>query len=345
MRELKLFGIEIRPHWTFLMFLFLILFTGGTKSLLIILLIFSSIVFHEISHSLVAKYYGVDVKKIILLPIGGMAMIEKSLKEPKHEFLTSIAGPSFNFVIFFICSYILTTIDETSFLFETISILRDANLILGSFNLFIPAIPMDGGRILRSLLAMKLGFVKATQIATKVSKFIALFAFFLAFTLLVAGEFSSAVWISILALFVFFGANTEYEGMVVTETLSQFNVSDALIPYLPIISPDDSIDTAFRFMFENKLPSVLISGKKLSMIDHSDFEKINKKEWNTKKVSSISRPCKGVNINTSIIDALKIMEESKCSMLPVFHNKSIIGVITKENIVFMFSMMKQQGVQ
>lgn len=342
MDGIKLFGISIQPHWTFLMFLLLILITGGTNSLLLLLLIFTSIVFHEIAHSMVARHFGVEVKKIILLPIGGMAIIEEQLKEPKQELLTALAGPLFNFVVVFICEYAFTFITPQNFLYETLQIIRDTNLILGSFNLFVPAIPMDGGRILRSLLAMKFSFLKATQYAAQVSRFIAIFAFFLAFLLTLVGEFTFSVWLSILALFVYFGANTEYESTLLSSTLARLSVADALNPYLPMLSPTDTAEDAFKFMFANRFPAVIVSGKKNLILEYSDFDAIKGKDWSKVKLSSLAKPCKAVRLNTPLLEVIKIMDGSGRSVLPVQSNKSIIGLVSKDNIALLFSLLKRE---
>ena len=180
-RLFKVAGISINIHITFFLLLFIFL-SMGFRWFFLIVAIFCFVILHELSHSLVAKRFGIKVKEITLLPIGGVASMSRIPDKPYQEFLISLAGPMLNIgvvVIFFFPLYYLLGPDV---LFHPLSVntfslmiaqIYWINLILAVFNL-IPAFPMDGGRILRALLAQRMGYRKATKIAVNFGHIFAL---------------------------------------------------------------------------------------------------------------------------------------------------------------------------
>src|SRR6056297_2810862 len=181
----KPFGIRVSVHWTFLLIIAWVVFIDLQQglnisqilySVLFILSIFLCVVIHELSHSLTARKYGINTRSITLLPIGGVADLEKMPENPKQELAVSVAGPISNLVIAFILwlllnisgNFHLQTVDfsaigKSNFLI----VLTFANLMLALFNL-LPVFPMDGGRVFRSVLAMTLPREKATYIAMQI---------------------------------------------------------------------------------------------------------------------------------------------------------------------------------
>ena len=174
----KIGGTEIRIHVTFLLFLAWIwsasYMLGGADAawsgLLFMLLLFMCVLVHEYGHILTARAFGVSTRDVTLLPIGGVARLERFPEEPREEFLITIAGPMVNIAIALALMLAgantspdqLAAADITKV--SLIDRLAAVNVVLAVFNL-IPAFPMDGGRVLRALLARKYGFVRATEIA------------------------------------------------------------------------------------------------------------------------------------------------------------------------------------
>ncbi len=231
---LKIGGINIEVHILFLIFIFGILVLDVVLGLLLIML-FVFVTIHELAHSAVARHYKLKVKRIVLLPIGGVAIMDLKRISPKKEFLISLAGPLMNFA-FVIVFYVLLIFMGYS-LPQLFNVIQSeeippfpeliiiygfyANLVLGVFNLFVPAFPLDGGRILRALLSWKLGFEKGTKISRDVSIVISSVMF-------VLGLFIGNIWLLIIAFFVGFGALSEYEVTVLNR------VSKKVIPELLI---------------------------------------------------------------------------------------------------------------
>src|SRR3989338_10265804 len=166
------FGISINIHITFFLLLLLVL-PGGIKWIFIVLAIFTFVTIHELCHSLVARRFGITVREITLFPIGGVAAMTKMPDKPSQELLISIAGPAFNMLVILVFFFPLKYLLGPEILFYplstatwglTLAHLYWINLMLALFNL-IPAFPMDGGRVLRALIAIKIGRRRATAIA------------------------------------------------------------------------------------------------------------------------------------------------------------------------------------
>lgn len=163
------FGIDVEAHWTFLLALAVFAFTGGREGLLIALLVFASVLVHEFGHSLVALRLGVPIAGIELHFFGGVAKMRTLPRTPRDEILIAAAGPLTSLGLAAITGMIwMWTLKDISVL----SFLAQINLTLAIFNL-LPALPMDGGRIFRAALQTRLGGLRATQIAAKVARFLA----------------------------------------------------------------------------------------------------------------------------------------------------------------------------
>ena len=177
----KFFGVELKIHGTFLLLLAFVAISGALRggvldallSVLLSLTVFSVVVLHEFGHVFAARRYGIKTKDVILSPLGGVARLKGSLREPKQEAFVAAAGPLVNLVLAAVGFLVLPLIGETSTTLVVLKALGDwfikINLVLLGFNL-IPALPMDGGRILRALLTKKWGHVKATEKAAKVAR-------------------------------------------------------------------------------------------------------------------------------------------------------------------------------
>jgi Zn-dependent protease len=209
-------GIDLKIHFTFLLFLIWIGFTylsiGGVPAarngVLFILLLFGCVLLHELGHALTAQTFDIRTTDITLLPIGGVARLERIPEEPKQELLIAIAGPLVNVVIAFLLIFYLGRRASMSD-FEDLntprvamlSKLASVNIGLVLFNL-IPAFPMDGGRILRSILAMRTNYVRATEIAARIGQALAV-------VFGIIGFFLRNFFLVFIAFFVYTGAAQE----------------------------------------------------------------------------------------------------------------------------------------
>ena len=213
-------GIQVLVHWTFIILPAWIAMAGAMEELPwstilgrigLVLIVFVCVVLHEFGHALTAQRFGVGTRDITLLPIGGVASLERMPEEPRQEFWITVAGPAVNLAIAAIAFAIITIIGVDMavgdlFLGATtwtkvLLFLFSANVMLFLFNL-IPAFPMDGGRILRSLLSMAMPRAKATRIAAGVGRLFAIgFVFF--------GLMGGQIFLALIGVFIFFAAGAE----------------------------------------------------------------------------------------------------------------------------------------
>src|SRR5215204_6224562 len=205
-------GIDVKVHWTFLLLLAFFAFLGYQTSgsvagaltpTALIVALFLCVLLHEFGHSLVAQRLGIEIHSITLLPIGGVSNLESIPEKPSDEVKITLAGPLVNVVlapIFFGVGYL--------------------NVVLALFNLS-PAFPLDGGRVLRGLLATRLGALRATEIASRVGQLFA-FAFFL------IGLLGGNFLLALIAVFIFFGANGEAQMVRQRELTRGLSVSDVM---------------------------------------------------------------------------------------------------------------------
>lgn len=261
--SLKLFkvkGIDIKVHMTFVLILIWAAYRwsvstgegaqGALFGIVATLLLFFSVTLHELGHSLQALKYGVKVRDITLMPMGGLARLEEIPEEPNKELRIALAGPLVNFGIAALLIGVgallnaraLITLEELQASFGSVSwsgllaYLTSANLILGLFNL-IPAFPMDGGRVLRALLAKKMNHAKATKIAAQVGQGFAL--------LMGLWGFMSGSWTLVLiAIFVWMGAGQENQGAQVKHTLGGTTVGQAMTRSPQALQVNDPLSKA-----------------------------------------------------------------------------------------------------
>lgn len=215
-RLIRVFGTEVKIHLTFLLLLaglWIVTQRGsGVEEALVttgfILALFLCILLHEFGHILMARRFGIRTPDVILLPIGGVARLERMPEEPRQELLIALAGPAVTLAIALLLAGVVALRGEPLILMpaegEAANFLLDlvrVNLFLLAFNL-VPAFPLDGGRVLRALLTMRMPHVKATRIAARIGQALAM-------GLGVFGLINQNLSMTLIALFVFFGAGSE----------------------------------------------------------------------------------------------------------------------------------------
>lgn len=226
----KIFDIWVELHWTFVMFLIFLLVFLGFNSFIFFVIVFVFVLAHELSHSLIAKASGVKVEKILLTFFGGIVNIDIP-ENPRLELKMAIAGPAFNFAVVFLGYALInlaglpfvdypTVLDSFEFTFANIAyLIVYVNLVLGLFNM-LPGFPMDGGRILRSALALRIDYLAATRLAVGVSQYLILPLFFM------VGLLTGNIFLMIIPVFLYFAGTSElkftaikraYAGMVVAD--------------------------------------------------------------------------------------------------------------------------------
>jgi Zn-dependent protease len=344
----RIAGIKILIHWTFLLLLGWIVFSEMRKgsdtttiilTVLFVLSIFACVLLHELGHSLTAKRYGVDTKKITLLPIGGVASLERIPEDPKQELWVAVAGPAVNVVIALLLYLILpkNTVEATAMEGEMRNLasfegfaraLWGVNVALVVFNA-IPAFPMDGGRILRALLALRMGRIRATQFAANLGQFIAMgFVFFG----LLYGPNPILVLIGI---FVYFGARTENVMVQHLELLKDYTVQSAMMTNFVTLSTSDTIKDAADKLLSGSDQDLIVVENDVPvgvMTRALIIDSLRANRLQTPVVEVMDRNFDAVAIHDKLTEVYANAQRKKNAFYPVLENNKLRGVIDMNNI-------------
>ena len=339
----RIAGIRILVHWTFVLLLAWIVFSEMGRgsdlqttllSVGFVLTIFACVVLHELGHSLTAQRYGVQTKTITLLPIGGVASLERIPENPKQELLIALAGPAVNVVIAFILWLLLPSLrtipDETFFTQITSSnflyLLMFVNVMLVVFNA-IPAFPMDGGRVLRALLAFKLGRVRATQIAANLGQLLAIFFVFLGF-------FGNPFLI-LIGIFVFFGAYSENMMVQHLDFLRGHSVREGMMTNYVSLAPTETVRDALDKLLLGSEHDFVVeqNGQVVGTISRMQLIQAIKNEQMQAPVTEImTQEVRTFNVQDKLSEAYSELQKARASIYPVLENGHLAGVINSDNI-------------
>jgi Zn-dependent protease/CBS domain-containing protein len=348
----KLFGIPIRVHITFLL---LLLFIGvtGTKpgeaggaiwGMMGIIFIFFCVILHEVGHSLMAIHYGIKVRDIILLPIGGVSEMEEIPEDPKQEIAISVTGPlvSFGLAVIFL---VLSSATHQVLAFKQLSIysrnvlanLFWINLILGAFNL-LPAFPMDGGRVLRGIMATGMDSWKATKIAVGVGQGFAILLFFF-------GIFFNW-WLALIAIFIYLGAEGEERMMSVRASLGKSPVKLAMLTDIHTVSPDETLGQVLERICHSLQQDFPVEkqGEVVGILTREAvFSALHRHEKSILVKDIMQKDFISTGEETSLSEIFKVMTGNKLSVILVMKDRKLQGMINLEQIGKYHMISQEKG--
>ena len=336
-------GIDVFVHATFLLLIGWIGYSHwlqfGTvakviEGILFILALFLSVVLHEYGHALTARKYGIKTRDITLYPIGGVARLERMPDKPIEELWVALMGPAVNVVIAAILFvYLFLTgglsqltdlsIASGSFLMR----LMVVNITLVVFNL-LPAFPMDGGRVLRALLALRLDYVRATQIAASIGQGMAIL-----FGLV--GLLSNP-FLLFIAFFVWIGASQEASMVQMRDSLSGIPVTRAMLTDFRTISPRDTLSQVVGLLLagsQHDFPVVDANGNVIGILERDSFIRALSEKGQSVPVVEVMRSnVPSVDSHEMVEAVLMRLQESGAKTLPVMHGGQFVGLVNSENI-------------
>ena len=336
----RIAGIQLRIHITFLLLIVWLAFgyysQGGSavaaSRVIFVLLLFLCVVLHEFGHAFAAKAFGINTPDITLLPIGGVARLERMPEEPVQELIIAVAGPLVNVVIaigLFVAggSQALlnpSTVEGGGLVAQLLTI----NIILVLFNL-LPAFPMDGGRVLRALLATRMSYARATQVAATVGQG---FAFIFGFLGLLWNPF-----LIFIALFVYIGASQEAALAQMKDVSRRFPVSSAMVREFRTLSENATLEEAVDALLatsQHDFPVVDETGNVAGLLTRHDLIAALRKNDPDLRVGEVMRrDIPTVTTGTRFEDAFRIMQECNCPAVPVLDRmKRLVGLLTPENV-------------
>lgn len=298
-----------------------------------ILALFGCVVLHELGHALTAKKYGIRTRDITLLPIGGVARLERMPEVPIQELWVALTGPAVNVLI---AAALWGWLDLTATFepLERLTVtggpflqrLMMVNLFLAGFNL-IPAFPMDGGRVLRALLAMRMEYTRATQVAASLGQG-------LAFLFGLIGFFINPFLVFI-GLFVWIGAAEEASMAQIRSALGGIPVSRAMLTDFRTLSPSDSLARAIEFILRGSQQDfpVLENGRVVGVLTQGDLITALAQRGQEALVASVMRrEFQTVDSFEMLETAFRQLQTSDCRTLPVTHNGQLVGLVTMDNV-------------
>jgi Zn-dependent protease/CBS domain-containing protein len=333
-------GIQLRIHITFLLLIVWLAFgyyaQGGSAAaasrVIFVLLLFLCVVLHEFGHAFAAKAFGINTPDITLLPIGGVARLERMPEEPLQELVIAVAGPMVNVVIAlglfvaggFQAFFNPSSVEGGSLIAQLMTI----NILLLLFNL-LPAFPMDGGRVLRALLATRMTYARATQVAAMIGQG---FAFAFGFIGLLFNPF-----LIFIALFVYIGASQEAALAQMKDVSRRFPVSSAMVKEFRTLAAGATLDEAVDALLatsQHDFPVVDESGRVTGLLTRHDLIAALRKNDPELRVGDVMRrDIPTVTTGTRFEDAFRIMQECNCPAVPVLDRmKRLVGLLTPENV-------------
>lgn len=350
----RLAGIPLRVHLTFPLLLAWVAFAqwrldgnvrGAAWLVLNVLLVFAIVVLHEMGHALAARRYGVATRDITLLPIGGVARLERIPKEPRQELVIALAGPAVNVVLAVLIGgavvitggfispheFVGFIAADPSFDLRRLAIgLTGINVWLVAFNL-LPAFPMDGGRVLRAALAMHYrDHTRATEAAAKVGR-----VFAVLFGMLGMFVIDSPVLV-LIAVFVWLSGSAEAVQVRTQAALDGVTLRAVTITDLHTLAPEDSLAQAAQLVvdgFQHDFP-VLDAGRYVGMLSRTELVRGLHAHGRDAIVAMVMRT------DTPVLDgshtpeyALQLLASSRAAAIPVLQDGRLVGLLTQENVM------------
>lgn len=308
----------------------------GLWGVLFILALFACVVLHEFGHALTARRFGALTKDITLYPIGGIASLEAMPKKPVQELQVSVAGPLVNLGIAVILWIYLKSTDQITNIsrIQHISLsgsffalnMMYANIILAIFNL-IPAFPMDGGRVLRSLLAMKMDPVKATAVASRTGQFLAIVFVFVGFFY--------NFWLVFIGLFIFLGAGAESKAEEMKHALEGIKAGNVMLAEYTILHPDEPLQKASgRLLSSNEKSFVIMENDKVvGILDYKSIVAgLHEGKANQKIENFMQKDFIWLENDEFLVDRFLQIQSEQQSIFPVRKDGKLVGIISLDNI-------------
>lgn len=335
-------GIDVFIHATFLLLLAWIALSewlqqrslaATISSVVFIVALFACVVLHEYGHALTARRYGIKTRDITLLPIGGVARLERIPEDPQQELWVALAGPAVNIVLAGALYVWLSLVNGlaplsgfTALQGPLLNRLMAANIILALFNL-IPAFPMDGGRVARALLATRMEYTQATHVAATLGQGIA-------FLFGMLGLFINP-FLMFVALFVWIGASQEASATQMRSSLSGIPINQAMVTDFHVLSPQDTLTHAVNLVLSTSQQDfpVVENGEVVGVLTNKDLLAALADKGEAHAVGEVMRrDIRVADVSDMLETVFERLQECRCRTVPVAQGGRLVGLMTTENL-------------
>ncbi|MES0329320.1 MAG: site-2 protease family protein [Dehalococcoidales bacterium] len=363
----KILGIQIGVHYSWL-FIFILItwslaatyypanypdFSTSTNWILGALsglMLFVSVLAHELGHSIVAQRRGIPVKSITLFIFGGAASITKEADTPGAEFSMAITGPATSFLLAGIFWLIYIIVSDASQVIGAVAFyLATINAVLGVFNL-VPGFPLDGGRVFRSILwAVTKDFRRATRIATGTGQGFAYFLIVGGIGVAFLFGFLGGLWLALIGWFLSNAASASYRQTVITELLREGRVKDIMTTDFKSVPPDISLQQALHdyLMQYNQRALPVVRGQKLEgLLTMTDIKRKPREQWPSVQVSEVmtgAGELKTVGPEDGLNNVIQLMESGDLNQLPVISDQKLVGLISRSDLIRYLKFQQEIG--
>lgn len=350
-------GIEVGVHYSWLIIFFLVTWSlsefvfpetqlAGRSQIeywilgaITALLLFASVLIHELAHSFVARARGLNARSITLFIFGGVSNLSGEAKEASTEFLVAIVGPLTSFVLAGICFAIASVVSEPR-VEVVISYLFFINIVLGVFNL-VPGFPLDGGRVLRAILWSATGNVrKATEWAANVGKLVAYVLFgYAIFLVLNEGNLIGGIWIGAIAWFLHNAASTSVQQLVFETRLRRVRAADIVRPDDAAVPPDMTVaELVDRYILpaNRRAVPVMQDGQLVGIVTISDIAAVppaDRERVTLGEVMGGKERVHTVRADARVQDAVELLAEHDLEQVPVMDGQRLVGLLTRADVM------------
>ena len=343
-------GIDVYLHFTFVLLILWIALAywqleGSIDAVVsgvgFIIALFACVVLHEFGHALTARKFGIRTRSIVLLPIGGIASIEKTPEDPRQEILIALAGPAVSFAIAGVLWLLLSaaggigavntlSLSEGGFLQRLMLV----NLLLGAFNL-LPAFPMDGGRVFRAMLSLRLGPVRATRIAALVAQAAAV--------LLALIGLRYNLFLVLIAMFIWIGAVTEASMVSAKSVLAGVSARSAMETNFEVLAPDESLGRAVTLTLDGSQKDfpVVRDGAVVGVLRQADLLRGLHDHGKLCRVDQVMQgPPPQMELRESLEHVLEDLGKVDSGLLVVSDHGRMAGIIDIDNLMELLRIRK-----
>lgn len=346
--------MDIRIHVTFVFLLAFVWFTqsatmgtaGPGRGLALVGIIFGSVVLHELGHAVVARRSGIAVQSIILLPIGGVTLMEEAAQErpdPGRDVRIALAGPAVNLLIAGVAALVILAVAPQVKLWGQPFVhsgnlprsLVWANIFLGAFNL-LPAYPMDGGRVLRAVLASRMEYVVATRRAVAIGQGIAM-------VLMILGLVSNP-WLVLIGFFLFVGGQMEDRSVVFHSVLETVRMEDVMLTGFSVLSPADTLEDALSkavHTLQDDFP-VVRGSDLVGVVNKQRIVEALRREGNGYVQSVMMRTFEIAQRGESLASAFRKLGSRGLTLIPVVDDFRLVGIVTMQNLMHSVALVAEK---
>jgi Zn-dependent protease/CBS domain-containing protein len=347
----RLFGVDVRIHLTFLCLLVFVWFTqsvamgasGAVRGVAVVAIIFASVVLHELGHALVARHSGEAVRSIILLPIGGVTLLEDSTlrNDPARDIRIAVAGPLVNLLMASATgAFILLFLPQAKLWAPPFVHANDlpralfwSNVFLGGLNL-LPAYPLDGGRVLRAIFAERMEYVRATRLAVTVGQ-----AFAMGFIFL--GVWNP--WLMLIGFFLFVGAQLEDRSVVFQSGLETVRMGDVMLTGFSTLSPADTLEDALQkavHTLQDDFP-VVRGSDMVGVISKQRIVEALRRGGNGYVQAAMVRAFEIAQRSDSLASGFRKLGGRGLGMIPVVDQERLVGIVTMQNLMHSMALLAE----